>query len=99
MLDLERGPNRVELELASAALRGRLPAEERGPFALVTEPAPGVFTVTPIALGPAFELDSVPAASDARLFGWRAGEDREDPRTWSELASFELPAGRWTELE
>jgi RNA polymerase sigma factor (sigma-70 family) len=103
VLELGRGPNRVELELASAALRGRLPAEERGPFALVTEPAPGVFTVTPIAAGPdhaeGFELASVPAADSARLVGWRAGEEREDPRTWSELARFALPAGRWTELE
>jgi hypothetical protein len=101
-LALERGANHVALELASASLRGRLPAGASGPFALLTEPAPGVFAVTPIpggAPGAAFELASVPACDTARLVGWQDGAERQDPRTWGVLKSFALPAGRHTELD
>jgi RNA polymerase sigma-70 factor (ECF subfamily) len=95
-LELERGVNRVEVELASASLRGTLPAGESGPFALVTELGPGLVGVTPIPAGVGgFALGGVPASAQARLVAWRPGAEREDPRTWSELARCALAAGRW----
>ena len=99
-LALERGENRVELELASAALGGELPAGESGPFALLAELGPERFAVTPIeARAGRFELAQVPAAASARLVAWRSGAGPSDPRTWNELASVVLAPGRRTELE
>jgi hypothetical protein len=62
----------------------------------VSEPAPGTFAVTslPVAAGD-FELCGVPAGGTARLVGWRSGAERDDPRTWRELARAALrPGGR-----
>jgi len=99
-LALEPGTNRVELELASAAVSGTLPAGESGPFALVIELAPDTFAVAPIdAHAGAFTLTSVPAAPNARLVGWRSDVDRSALLGWHEFAHVSLPAGRATVIE
>jgi len=96
-LSIERGSQRCELELASARVFGALPAAARaepGPFALVTEPAPGLRCVTPAEPGPAgLEPLTLPAGAGARLVGWRRGEPRDDPLRWPTLATFDLAPG------
>lgn len=99
-LELEPGENRRDLALERGSVRGTLPANEPGPFVLLTEPTPGLCTLTPVE-GPAgeFLLQDVPAAAVVRLLVRPDGNDASDPRGWRALARGRVPAGGEGRLE
>ena len=98
--ELEKGTTRVDVELLSASLRGRVLGADAGSFAVVSGLSPELFAITrlPRAQG-SFRIASLPAGPQAKLVRRQSGAPTADPLAWRELESLPLPSGQWAEID
>ncbi|NOT29331.1 MAG: hypothetical protein HOP15_02650, partial [Planctomycetes bacterium] len=95
-MELVRGENRVDFELASAGLGGPRPEGEAS-LSLLARLDDATFALATIEDDiPYLHLPGLPAAEEAWLVE-RA--DSSDPFAWKKRAEFMLTAGHWTSLE